>query len=457
MSSATEKTMAPFPKFLTAHPKVEYIEFLWVDFFGITRVRKHSLSRAREMAEGGLPLMLPTVFMASHLEDVSSIPNFSITGAASMQPDWTSVRLLGDERHAAVSCWFVGNTALGCDSPPEGSGNRCPRTALQQVLELCRGATGAEFLVGFELEFYLLDEPFEPKPLNPFTSTNAETAEDPRVYWSTASAMRSSYGDCVEACVEALEMCGISVHQFHAEGSFQQFEITLGPRPPLQATDSLVVAVEIIKRVASRRGLSATFFPKPFAKRCSSGLHAHISMSGVSPEANSFFLAGMLKRLTLLAAFGMPNAVSYERLGFPMLCEWVSWGQENKDTGIRRVKPNHWELRAMDFTANPYLVLSTYIAAGLLGITGEEALTWKDCEIPCSQMSDAQRRDHGVTVRLPRSLQESNDIMREGFQGLEEVLGPAILEHYRYLRDQDKRQQDQKNPNDILHFLAKEF
>ncbi|KAK0649803.1 hypothetical protein B0T16DRAFT_410728 [Cercophora newfieldiana] len=460
MADSEQQGGSPLEAFLAMNEHVKFIECIWVDFFGVTRLRKLPVARARHLARSNGHLRLTQVSMASQLEGVS-IAELAEPGFDAMCPDWTSVRLIGnDESHAAVICWFLGKSSPGQpkiehDTDTAASRNRCPRIALARALSFARQTGGVELQVGFELEFYLLDEPYDITAAADDAATSPE--RDPRVHWSTASSLRTKHGECVESCVEALEACGIAVEQLQAEGSLHQFEISLCPQEAMCAADSLVIAVEVVKRTAMKMGFFATFLPKPFAGRCSSGLHTHISVHGGDATTYPHFLAGMLERLPLLAAFGMPNAMSYSRLGFPALGEWVSWGIENRDAALRQIKPHHWEVRTVDFTANIYLVLATLVAAGVLGIRDREPLRWKECSLSCDRITEAQRLEHGVDTRLPRNLYESGQLLGRGFQGLDEVIGAPILEYYSLLRDADMKRQDGMAGDDILRFLAKEF
>ncbi|KAK3988251.1 hypothetical protein QBC44DRAFT_371261 [Cladorrhinum sp. PSN332] len=463
----------PLQEFLDYNQNVKIIECIWVDFFGITRMRRLTIARAIELANTNRHLTLKPSSMASHLEG-SPIPDLSNPGVDRMRPDWSSLRLMGnDPTRAAALCWYLGKetltrhplqTGLLQPQPPhegEGSPGRCPRTALKRILRLGHQAHQAHFRIGFELEFYLLDEPYDPVKHNPVENNEPDDTHqnrDRRTYWNTASSLRGKHGDCVESCVESLEECGIPVEHFQAKSAAQQFKISLGPQEAMRAADSVIVAVEIIKRVALKRDLHATFFPTPFSNRPSSGLHTHISIHGVSNASCSAYLAGTLFRLPLLAVFGMPNAVSFTR---QEVCEWVSWGTENRSTAIRQIAPNHWEMRMIDFTSNIHLVLSACIAAGLLGIRDKAPLLWEDCKGSPDSMDAFQRLENGINTRLPDSLDMSLKILNSGFQGLDKVLGSgagtSILEYYRLLRKADKHRQDQIGFEGVERFLAKEF
>ncbi|KAK4225670.1 hypothetical protein QBC38DRAFT_457098 [Podospora fimiseda] len=501
VASQDDNVQNPLQEFLLYNQNVKFIECIWVDYFGITRVRKFTLARAAELSNTRGYITLNPSSMACHL-DGAPIQEISSPGADRMRPDWTSLRVIGnDPTRAAVMCWYIGKEIVSRNALPagllqpqapyedEGAPARCPRTALRRILRLSHQAHGAHFQVGFELEFYLLDEPYDPVKHNPdpddieppaaaaasdavVPTTNndnkplpppppppsTQPQRDRKTYWATASSLRGKHGDVVEACVDALEECGIPVDHFQAQKCTQQFKISLGPQEAMRAADSVILATEIIKRVALKHGLYATFFPTPFSNKPSSGLHTHISIHGVSSSACSAYLAGTLFRLPLLAVFGMPNEVSFTRLGgAPDVSEWVSWGTENRNAAIRQIRPNHWELRIVDATANIYLVLATCIGAGLLGIKDKTPLLWEDCKGNPSTMDAFQRIESGINTLLPDGLGVSLKILNSGFMGLDKVLGEGILGFYRLLRKADKHRQDQMGGREVEVFLAKEF
>lgn len=98
----------------------------------------------------------------------------------------------------------------------------------------------------------------------------------------------------------------------------------------------------------------------------------HISMS--SPHAESSFLAGILKHLQALCAFSLPYDLSYEREQPYSNSEFVSWGAQNWEVPIRKIKSGHWDFRCVDATANMYLTLAAFLGVGILGMQNQESL-----------------------------------------------------------------------------------
>jgi len=264
--------------------------------------------------------------------------------------------------------------------------------------------------------------------------SEVKAPEDVQEAFTAAANMRSKGGACVEACVRALQKSGIEIHQYHTEGSSHRFEISLAPLRVLESVDALVFSQEVIKQTAQKHGFWATFLPRPYAKESFNGLHMHFSIDKCSGEVEDQFLAGVLHRLPLLAAFGMANPYGHLRQedvhGFS---DWVSWGTLNRDTPIRKIEERHWEFKAMDFALNPHIVAAAYVAAGILGVLEKENLVWKDCRVLVDSLDEKSRAELGITTRMPTDIHEKLALL-EHYMGLEKLLGVGFLDFYRAVK-----------------------
>ncbi len=142
------------------------------------------------------------------------------------------------------------------------------------------------------------------------------------------------------------------------------------------------------------------------------------------------FLAGVLQRLPLLCGFGMPSQDSYQRVQPMCVGAWVAYGTGNRDTPVRKIRNGHYEFRAIDSTANMYLVLAAYIAAGLLGLQERQDLCWNDCQVAVSTLDNQAREMLGITTEMPKSLAESLAILDDGWMGLDQLLSIEFLDRY---------------------------
>lgn len=353
-------------------------------------------------------------------------------GSDLWDPDWTTLKIL-DEHNASVICNVSESSTHHLDLEPDDPYHRCPRTGLQKVLRHASDQHGLTFLTGFELEFYLLEQ----------TQDSEQGWRAPKgvpgCYWSSPIHLRGALGACLIACVEALQVAKIQVEHFHGNFSPNQCEIALSPLPALASVDAMVQAVEIVKRTAQVNGFHATFHPKPFAGLDSCGSHAHVSMSELTPEATSdHFLAGIMRRLEILCGIGMPFEAA-SRIEPETCGEWQAWGTNNKDVPVRKVRNGWFELRCIDYMSNMYLVLSSYIAAGLLGIETKEPLVQKDCLGLPSWMSNDERQSLGIVKRLPPTSTASLMSLERNLMGLDEIVGKKLLEFFIHVRQTDTK------------------
>ncbi|MDQ4037691.1 MAG: glutamine synthetase family protein [Actinomycetota bacterium] len=225
----------------------------------------------------------------------------------------------------------------------------------------------------------------------------------------------------------ALASQGVSVDQFHPEYGAGQLELSVAAESPVDAADTFVLVRETIRAVSLRHGLRASFSPKVEVEGVGNGAHVHLSLwsddtsvmtgddggFGLSRTAASFS-AGILDRLPALLAVGAPSVASYLRL---IPSHWAGafacWGLENRETALRFVtgpqgsqhKAANLEVKCLDATANPYLVIAGLLAAGLAGLDQDARLPDPVSFDPAS-ISALARSEAGIEP-LPSSLQES--------------------------------------------------
>lgn len=315
---------------------------------------------------------------------------------------------------------------------------RYPRSVLDRVVTDARRLHSLVFRAGFELEFYLFEA-----PEGQFCSSANLGPQAPNVNChNAASGVRGRLSACVEACVEALGEAGVEVEQFLAESGLHQFEISTGPLPVLAAVDTLYQSIEIIKIKSENFQLRACFFPKPLKDYPPTGLHTHISINQESGAAHKhvsdFFLAGVMDRLALLTALAMPYEEDYLRFQPLAVGDWVSWGSNNRSTPVRRVEENRFEFRALNVTSNIYLVLAAYLGAGLLGISGEQELQWKNCRGFLSRLDSDGKKALGIEVPMPTSLQESIKLLELPWKGLEDILGARMVQLFKAVKEGER-------------------
>lgn len=306
---------------------------------------------------------------------------------------WDSLQLcIFTPGHASVLCSIATD---GEDDPYL----QCPRHLLEETLHRIQEKDQTGFLIGFEIEFTLLNESFEPVQ-----------SVDPVISYCMNSGLRGNTLKIMEQICHALEQADIGVHHFHTEDP-HQLEIALKENAPMQAIDGLVFACEAIRAIAAQHALKASITPKPTSCNVTNGLHMHISAQGLEhPES---FLAGILEKLRAMTVFGIANYDGFKGVGDGRAGEFVGWGTEHRCLPVRQIDSSHWELRFLDGTANFYLFLAVVLKAAMAGVNGKKALIQKDVrKLRKGIAATAWAEEYGVTEHLPRSIQEAIDASR---------------------------------------------
>ena len=196
--------------------------------------------------------------------------------------------------------------------------------------------------------------------------------------------------ELIRAICDAMLVLGWGPYQVDHEDANGQFEMNWTYANALVTADRHVFFKFMVKQLAERHGLRATFMPKPFADLTGNGCHAHVSLWDSAGERNLFhdeageaglsslayaFLGGVLAAAEPLTALFNPTVNSYKRINArPTLsgATWspntVTYGGNNRTQMVRIPEPGRFELRLADGAANPYLLQAGILAAGLDGI-----------------------------------------------------------------------------------------
>ncbi len=259
-----------------------------------------------------------------------------------------------------------------------------PRQALARILERYE-ALELTPVVATELEFYLVDAEASTAvpPVSPYTGKRLDS--DAILSIDELSDFGDFFFDVYDECSKQ----NIPADAALAENGIGQFEINmLHTADPLKAADDVVLFKRLVKGVARKHGLSATFMAKPYGTRSGSGFHVHMNLidadghnvfddgtsegSSMLAHAVGGLLAGMAESTLTFA----PHFNSYRRLRPDTHAPTsASWGYENRTTAIRIPGGNpasrRIEHRVAGADANPYLVLSAILGAALYGIENQ--------------------------------------------------------------------------------------
>lgn len=288
-----------------------------------------------------------------------------------------------------------------------------PRNNLKRVLRKMEDMGFTDFNLGPEPEFFLFKTDENGKP--------TFDLNDEGGYFDLAPTDLGE--DCRREIVLELEELGFEIEASHHEVAPGQHEIDWKYSRALEACDNIQTFKLIVKTVARKHGLHATFMPKPVYGVNGSGMHCNMSLfneegnafydagseSGLSETAYKF-IAGLLHHAKAYTAICNPIINSYKRLvpGYEAPV-YIAWSTQNRSPLIRipasRGLSTRVELRSVDPSTNPYLALSTLLAAGLDGIAS-------DIEVPAPidrniYIMDAEDREANGIYDLPKNLAEA--------------------------------------------------
>lgn len=312
-------------------------------------------------------------------------------------------------------------------TPFEGDSRYVLKKVLDQAAEM-----GYSFEVGSECEFYLFQADENGNP-------SANTEEKGGFF----DIGPLDLGENVRReIVLTLEDMGFEVEASYHEAGASQHQIDFQYDTALNAADNIMTFRMVVRIIAKRHGLHATFMPKPLNDSKGSGMNILLSIlkdgknifGGVEDKKElcdeaKWFIAGVLKHNAAITAIANPIINSYKRLvpnyNVPT---YNSWSVHNRNASVR--VPNDIdadskiELRSPDSSANPYLVLALYLAAGLEGIRNKEVM-------PQPLPNDAIKKEefNQEIKRLPKTLIDSIEALEED-EFIKGVLGKQLANNF---------------------------
>jgi glutamine synthetase len=375
--------------------------------------------------------------MEGALDDGMGFDGSSITGFNAIEesdmvaiPDPATFRIMPAREGEAKVGRLICDIVKPDGEPYEGD----PRYVLRRALERMESMGFDTFNVGPELEYFLFKD-----------KKGTETLDEGGYFAMTAlDAATEVRNDTIRA----LEAVGIPVEYHHHEVAPSQHEIDMRYASALDMADFTITYRLIVKEIAAKHGVYATFMPKPLFGENGSGMHTHMSLFKEGrnqffaegddyhlSEAGKQFIAGLLRHARELSAVFAQWVNSYKRLvpGFEAPV-YVAWSQRNRSALIRipLYKPGseqatRAEIRCPDPACNPYLTFAALLHAGLEGIErGYELEPPMDSNL--YHLSAEERRERGI-VSLPETLGEAidefaaSDLMRRAF-------GDHIFDNY---------------------------
>ena len=405
---------------------IEYFLISFVDLFGVLRSKLVPTRAIGQMQKDGAGF----AGFAAWLDLTPAHPDmFAIPDPASLiQLPWKP-----------QVAWLAGDLFMGGDWVAAS-----PRVALKQ--QIAKAAKKGYYMkTGVECEYFLVS----PDGLS--LSDPSDTQEKP--CYDQSALMRRF--DVISEICDCMIQLGWNPYQNDHEDANGQFEMNWDFDDALITADRHVFFKYMVKAIAKKHGLRATFMPKPFINLTGNGCHAHVSVWDKAGKKNLFhnardemglsklayqFLGGVLHNADALTAVFNPTVNSYKRIEAQVTLSGATWspnaityGGNNRTHMVRVPDAGRFELRLMDGAVNPYLLQAGVLASGLDGVASK-----RDPGKPL----DINMYTHGHTLkgvrRLPSNLLDAIRLFEKS-KVLRAGLGDALIDSYAKLKHQDWR------------------
>ena len=402
--------------------KIKYFLISFVDLFGVLRSKLVPTRAIKEMQEAGAGFagFAAWLDMSPADSDMFGIPDPD----SLIQLPWNK-----EVGWLASDLWMNGK-------PVDAS----PRVMLKKQIEKL-SKKGLQMKSGVECEYFLISQD---------GNSIADTRDTQSKPCYDQSALMRRYDLIKEICDCMIDM-GWAPYQNDHEDANGQFEMNWDYDDCLVTADRHTFFKFMVKTIAEKHGLRATFMPKPFENLTGNGCHAHISVwdgnknkfldksdeLGLSKMAYNF-LGGVIKNASSLSAFFNPTINSYRRINAPPTKSGATWSPSsisytgnNRTHMIRIPDPGRFELRLMDGSVNPYLLQASVLAAGLDGL--------KNKINPGKPLNCNMYEDHTKypdLPKLPNELHQSLDMLKDN-KDMNEAFGKDVVDSYIKLRNSE--------------------
>ncbi len=404
---------------ISKQKKIKYFLISFVDLFGVLRSKLVPAHAIKDMQVNGAGFagFAAWLDMTPADSDMFAIPDPD----SLIQLPWNK-----EVGWLASDLWMNGK-------PVDAS----PRVMLKKQIKKL-SALGYRMKSGVECEYFLIS------PEGNAIADNRDTQSKP--CYDQSSLMRR-YELIKEICDCMIEM-GWGPYQNDHEDANGQFEMNWDYSDCLKTADRHTFFKFMVKAIAEKHDLRATFMPKPFENLTGNGCHAHISLwkgkknifldkhdkLGLSKTAYNF-LGGIMKHASSLSTFFNPTINSYRRINAAPTKSGATWSPSsisytgnNRTHMIRVPDPGRFELRLMDGSANPYLLQASVIAAGIEGLS-KRINPGKP--LFCNMYEDYKKYPN--LSKLPNELKDSLDKI-ENNKEMNKAFGKEVIKSYVKLR-----------------------
>ena len=404
---------------ISKQKKIKYFLISFVDLFGVLRSKLVPAHAIKDMQVNGAGFagFAAWLDMTPADSDMFAIPDPD----SLIQLPWNK-----EVGWLASDLWMNGK-------PVDASPRVMLKKQIKKLSEL-----GYSMKSGVECEYFLIS------PDGNAIADNRDTQSKP--CYDQSSLMRR-YELIKEICDCMIEM-GWGPYQNDHEDANGQFEMNWDYSDCLKTADRHTFFKFMVKTIAEKHDLRATFMPKPFENLTGNGCHAHISLwkgkknifldkhdkLGLSKTAYNF-LGGIMKHASSLSTFFNPTINSYRRINAAPTKSGATWSPSsisytgnNRTHMIRVPDPGRFELRLMDGSANPYLLQASVLAAGIEGLS-KRINPGKP--LFCNMYEDYKKYPN--LSKLPNELKDSLDKI-ENNKEMDKAFGKEVIKSYVKLR-----------------------
>ena len=404
---------------ISKQKKIKYFLISFVDLFGVLRSKLVPAHAIKDMQVNGAGFagFAAWLDMTPADSDMFAIPDPD----SLIQLPWNK-----EVGWLASDLWMNGK-------PVDASPRVMLKKQIKKLSEL-----GYSMKSGVECEYFLIS------PDGNAIADNRDTQSKP--CYDQSSLMRR-YELIKEICDCMIEM-GWGPYQNDHEDANGQFEMNWDYSDCLKTADRHTFFKFMVKTIAEKHNLRATFMPKPFENLTGNGCHAHISLwkgkknifldkhdkLGLSKTAYNF-LGGIMKHASSLSTFFNPTINSYRRINAAPTKSGATWSPSsisytgnNRTHMIRVPDPGRFELRLMDGSANPYLLQASVLAAGIEGLS-KRINPGKP--LFCNMYEDYKKYPN--LSKLPNELKDSLDKI-ENNKEMNKAFGKEVIKSYVKLR-----------------------
>lgn len=409
---------------------VKFVRFAFCDIFGTQKNIAVLASDLPRALKDGVCFDGSAIAGFMHVEESDLV----------LRPDLSTISILPWRPTEGRVMQFFCDVVKPDDQPFSGNCRGFLRSVSRRFKRL-----GLVCNVGVECEFFLFENDDHGRP--------TRVPIDFGGYFDVAPL---DAGENLRRDIElTMEQMGISPQHSHHESGNGQSEIDFHYAGALKTADNFMTFKQIVRAIAMRSGLHASFMPKPLPDQAGSGLHVNISLymdgrnlfeGDIAPDSVAgSFMAGILNHSRELTVFTNPLPNSYLRFGSDEAPRYVSWSRQNRSQLVRIPQVSgdncRMELRSPDPACNPYLAIGLILAAGLDGVEKRMLLP-----APVNRNLFIPSVAEGLELEtLPASLEEAVEVARNS-EFLHGVLPEGLAK--RYLDEELKRCLALKNAPD---------